>query len=80
MSDLIGPENGCVRGMVENVRVLSAACFFLGAALGIAQTIFGLYTFNLLTSLKNATSFLVDGHKFYNQTPTNKKMQNKFGT
>lgn len=69
MTDLISPENSCVRGIVENVRVLSAASFFLGAALGIAQSIFSFLTLNLLISLKNATSFLVDGHKLFYQNP-----------
>lgn len=70
---MVSPENGCVRGIVENVRVLSAASFFLGAALGIAQTIFNLMFSNLLISLRNATSFLVDGHRHYKQTLKNYK-------
>ena len=31
--DLVGAESSCVRGVVENVRTLAAASFFLGTAL-----------------------------------------------
>ena len=58
--DLVGAESACVRGVVENVRTLSTASFFLGTALISSSSIFGTMVSSLLISLNSATSFLVD--------------------
>ena len=39
--DLVGAESSCVRGVVENVRTLAAASFFLGTALGSKSNVLG---------------------------------------
>ena len=58
--DLVGAESACVRGVVENIRSLATACFFLGTALVGASGIFGTAVSSLLISLNSATSFLVE--------------------
>ena len=39
--DLVGAESSCVRGVVENVRTLAAASFFLGTALVSKSNVLG---------------------------------------
>ena len=58
--DPVGAESSCVRGVVENVRTLAAASFFLGTALVSNSNVFGPAISTLLISLNSATSFLVD--------------------
>lgn len=58
--DLVGAESTCVRGVVENIRVLATASFFLGTALVSSSSIFSTAVSTLLISLNSATSFLVD--------------------
>ena len=70
-SDIVGAESMLLRGMVENVRVLSAASFFLGTALGACLSIFGSSISSFLISLNSATSFLIDVAQRFSQIQFN---------
>ena len=71
--DPVGAESSCVRGVVENVRTLAAASFFLGTALVSKSNVLGLAISALLISLNSATSFWW----MLPQTPRNPKLHNK---